>query len=84
MCCGVCPGHCADDVKVLEKSDAAGRSEVGRRPAHSLHPGDGDPGLAGLQHHHHCVDVRDGDAGVFAKTPAGRRMSEEREQQSQN
>lgn len=76
MCCGVRPGHCADDVQVLEKSYAARRAEVGRRPAHSLHPSDGDPGLAGLQHHHHCIDVGDGDASVFTKTPAGRRMKE--------
>lgn len=72
MCAGVCPGHCAADVEVLEKCHAALCSEAGRRPAQSLRSGDGDPGLAGLEHHHHRLDVRDGDARVLTETPRDR------------
>lgn len=75
---GVCPGDCADNVEVLEQNDASRCSEVRGRPAQSLHPGDGDPGLAGLQHHDHRIDVRDGDAGVFTKTPGHREVEKGR------
>lgn len=71
-CGGVCLGDCADDVEVLEESYASRRSEVGGRPIQSLHSGDGYPGLTGLQHHHHRIDVWDGDASVFTKTPGHR------------
>lgn len=63
------PGHCADDVQVLEQSYACRLSEVGGRPAQPFDSSDGDPRLAGLQHHHHCIDVGDGDAGVLTETP---------------
>lgn len=76
MCGGICPGHRADDVEVLEKSYATWRSEVGSRPAQSLHSSDGDPGLAGLQHHHHRINVGDGDTSVFTKTPGDRETKE--------
>lgn len=66
---GVCPGDRADDVEVLEQSYTLRRSEVRGRQIQSLHSGDGYPGLTGLQHHHHRVDVRDGDTGVFTKAP---------------
>lgn len=66
---GVRPGDCADDVEILEQSHASWRSEVGGRPIEPLHSGDCYPGLTGLQHHHHRIDVWDGDTSVFTKTP---------------
>lgn len=64
------PGDGADDVDVLEERDASRAAEVRGRPGQSLCSSDGDPGLAGLEHHHHRVDVRDGDACVFTETPS--------------
>lgn len=72
---GVRPGDRADDVEVLEESDPARRSEVGLRPGQPLGSADGYPGLAGLQHHHHGVDVGDGDAGVLAETSGKERST---------
>lgn len=69
MCGGICPGDCADDVEVLEQNYASCRSEVWGWPIQSLHSSDGYPGLTGLQHHHHSIDVWDGDTSVFTKTP---------------
>lgn len=66
---GVCPGDRTDDAEVLEQSDALRPSEIGLWPNQPIGSTDGDPGLAGLQHHHHGVDVRDGDTRVLAKTP---------------
>lgn len=78
MCGGVRPGDCAADVEVLEQICASWRSDVGGRPIQSLHSSDGYPGLTGLQHHHHRVNVWDGDTSVFTKTPGeekkGRRV----------
>lgn len=71
MCGGVCPGHCADDVQLLEQSYAPWSLQIRDRSAQPLHSGDGYPGLAGLQHHHHGVDVRDGDTGVLSEAPGG-------------
>lgn len=68
-CGGVRPGDRADDVEVLEQSDPVRRSEVGLGPNQPVGSADGDPGLAGLQHHHHGVDVGDGDTRVLAETP---------------
>ena len=84
LCGGICPGHRADDVEVLEKNYAAWCSEVRSWPAQSLHPGDGDPGLAGLQHHHHCINVRDGDTSVLTKTPGDREIKEEEDRRVRN
>lgn len=71
---GVCPGDRADDVEVLEQRDPVGPSEVGLRPNQPVGSADGDPGLAGLQHHHHGVDVGDGDARVLAETPENKHI----------
>lgn len=69
VCGDVYPGDSTEDVKVLKQSYALWGFEVRGWPAESLHSGDGDSGLAGLQHHHHSINVRDGDTGVLPKTP---------------
>lgn len=69
------PGDCADDVEVLEESDPARRSEVSLWPSQPLGSADGYPGLAGLQHHHHGVNVRDGDTRILAET-SGKQTSD--------
>lgn len=66
---GVRPGDRADDVEVLEQGDPVRPSEVGLRPDQPVGSADGYPGLAGLQHHHHGVNVGDADARVLAETP---------------
>lgn len=66
---GVRPGDRADDVEVLEQSDSVRPAEVGLGSNQPVSSADGDPGLAGLQHHHHGVDVGDGDARVLGETP---------------
>lgn len=71
---GVRPGDRADDVEVLEKDHAPRGSEVRRRPGQPLHTCDGYSGLAGLQHHHHGIDVWDGDARILSETPAGKKI----------
>lgn len=69
MCGGICLGDRANDVEVLEQNNASCRSEVWGRPIQPFHSSDGYPGLTGLQHHHHSIDVWDGDTRVFAKAP---------------
>lgn len=76
MCSGVCPGDCADDVEVLEQNNPSWCSEVWGWMAQSLHSADCDPGFTGLKHHHHCINIWDGNTRVFTKTP-GRREAEE-------
>lgn len=69
MCGGIRLGDRANDVEVLEQNNASCRSEVWGRPIQPFHSGDGYPGLAGLQHHHHSINVWDGDTCVFTKAP---------------
>lgn len=66
---GIRPGDRADDVEVLEQGDPVRPSEVRLRPDQPVGSADGYPGLAGLQHHHHGVNVGDADARVLAETP---------------
>lgn len=76
MCSGVCPGDCADDVEVLEQNNPPWCSEVGGWMAQSLHSADCDPGFTGLKHHHHCINIWDGNTHVFTKTPGCREAEE--------
>ena len=66
---GVSLGDGAADVEVLEEGQARGAPQVGGCPDEALRPADGDSGLAGLHHHDHGIDVRDGDTRVLAETP---------------
>lgn len=69
MCGGICLGDRANDVEVLEQNDASCRSEVWGRPIQPFHSSDGYPGLTGLQHHHHSINVWDGDTCVLTEAP---------------
>ena len=54
--------HGAGDAEVLEGGHPQRAVHVGGRPDESIGAPDGDPRLAGRQHHNHRLDVWDGQA----------------------
>lgn len=61
--------HCACDVKLFEGCHAQRTPQVAGRPDESIGSCDGDFRFTGWQHHHYCLDVRNGDTSVLTETP---------------
>lgn len=71
---GVGLGDGTNDVYVLEKGHPDRCSELSCGPNQPLHSSNGDPRFAGRHYHHHRLDVWNGDARIFPKTPTSFKM----------
>ena len=61
--------HCAGDAEVFEGCHTQRATEVTGRPDELGGSDYGDSGFTWWQHHHHCLDVWDGETRVLSETP---------------